>query len=305
MASKTFPSKTKNVTCGYCNLTLLKVSLTAHNNLKHPGLPEFIAPEAGGTKITGYFGTKTKKRKISESENEDVELDVSNRDVERESDLSEEVRSKSIPEPSVTDARLDELLERVKDIQISISSSKLVRPALPPLAKPKDVATSDERIKQLQICRAIKEILDHFPEFEYKKKDGYVICTLCVPESTVTSSTNNRGTDNGMFMYDSNSGLEFADDVNLPRTFINLKKNLKDHLHKKTHIANWTSWKEKEAKETADNNRNKEIGLRIARICYVLYKEGRSERSFETEVARKIQDGLDMDDINHSHKWPA
>ena len=198
MASKTFPSKTKTVTCGYCNLTLLKVSLPGHNDLKHPGLPEFIA---GDTKITGYFSTKTKKRKIPESECEDVEVDVSNTNAERESDLSEKVTSDLIPETSVTDARLNEILERVKDIQISISSGETARPVLPPLAKPQDVETSDERIKQLQICRSMKEISDKFPEFDYKikNKDGYVLCTLCIPESAVTSSTSNHSIDIGIF----------------------------------------------------------------------------------------------------------
>ena len=43
--------------------------------------------------------------------------------------------------------------------------------------------------------------------------------------------------------------------------------------------------------------------MRIARICYSLYKGG-SKRSFEVEVLKRIQDGLDMGDINHSQNFP-
>ena len=36
-----------------------------------------------------------------------------------------------------------------------------------------------------------------------------------------------------------------------------------------------------------------------------IYKEGKPERSFTIEVLKRIQDGLDMDNINHSHTVPS
>ena len=99
--------------------------------------------------------------------------------------------------------------------------------------------------------------------------------------------------------------MSFADDENLPRNFINLKRTLRDHLSNKTHTANLISWEQREKEFSKDANRNRQIGLRIARICYIIYKEGKSERSFEIDVARHIQNGLDMGDINHSHQFPA
>ena len=43
--------------------------------------------------------------------------------------------------------------------------------------------------------------------------------------------------------------------------------------------------------------------MRIARICYFLFKKGGSERDCEIEVLRKINDGMDMGDLNHSHNF--
>ena len=73
MASKNYASKTKTVTCGYCNLLLLKQNLSAHNNLKHPGQPEFIA---GDSEITGYFNTQSKKREKLDPELENKKISI-------------------------------------------------------------------------------------------------------------------------------------------------------------------------------------------------------------------------------------
>ena len=98
--------------------------------------------------------------------------------------------------------KLNEILERVKDIQLTIASDKGRK--LPPLAKPDDSKMNDERIKQLQVSRSIKDIVDNFVEFEYNSEEGYVICNLCVPEPrTSSTASTHRPADNGMFMYKS------------------------------------------------------------------------------------------------------
>ena len=84
--------------------------------------------------------------------------------------------------------KLDEILERVKSIQISVDQNKTPL-TLSPLAKPKDVKPSDEHLKQLLICRSIEEIIDVFDEFEYIPVDGYVICKLCVPDNITVGRT--------------------------------------------------------------------------------------------------------------------
>ena len=44
--------------------------------------------------------------------------------------------------------------------------------------------------------------------------------------------------------------------------------------------------------------------MRIARICYVEYKEGNSKRHYEQEVLKAVQNGCDMGDFNHSDQFP-
>ena len=69
-------------------------------------------------------------------------------------DISTGEELPSEPAP-VTDneKKLNEILKRVKDIQLTIASYKGRK--LPPLAKPDDSKMNDERIKQLQVSRSI------------------------------------------------------------------------------------------------------------------------------------------------------
>ena len=215
---------------------MLQQNFSAHNDLKHPGQP---ASTVGDTKITGFFrkNLTSKKQKMSACEEMDIDTEVLVTDSENEVGVNNDIfYSVSLPSSSVNDTKLDEILERVKDIQISVSATKTLRTILPPLAKPYDVEVCDERIKQLTLCRSIDEIIDIFNEFQYQKEKNCVICTLCVSESVETC---NRS-DNGTFLYNAELGLTFDNNVNLPRTFINLKKNLKDHLNNKTHTDKWT-----------------------------------------------------------------
>ena len=148
-------SKTRKVTCGYCQKIMLYQNFADHLKLKHPGKPELYA---GEKKITGWLAQKTKKRKISECEEagDDVELGLGEANVVDDGQTDTvcgELSSMCAPGPSMSETKLDEILERVKDIQISISSEKdSSKSILPPLAKPQDVAVCDERIKKLLSC---------------------------------------------------------------------------------------------------------------------------------------------------------
>ena len=110
---------------------------------------------------------------------------------------------------------------------------------------------------------------------------------------------------NGVISIPSDIQLDFSEDENLPKPFTNLKKTIKQHLSNKTHTVKLEAWKEKEEEIIKLESRNHQIGMRIARICYFLYRTGGSERDFEIEVLRKINDGIDMGDLNHSHNFPA
>ena len=53
-----------------------------------------------------------------------------------------------------------------------------------------------------------------------------------------------------------------------------LKGNLKHHFTNKTHVENWESWKEAEDENGRFESRCHDVGLRIGRLCYDLYKSG-------------------------------
>ena len=134
MATNKYSSKTKNVTCGHCNKTMLLQNFSAHNKLKHPGMSELVA---GDTKITGFFASTSRKRTFSDCEDQKdkvcsadiVKPDANN--VLGDISTGEELPSEPAPLSDKV-KKLNEILERVKDIQLTIASDKGRK--LPPLA---------------------------------------------------------------------------------------------------------------------------------------------------------------------------
>ena len=62
------------------------------------------------------------------------------------------------------------------------------------------------------------------------------------------------------------------------------------------HISNCSKSNIDQENSIQRETKNHEIGMRIARCCYSTYKAGKSKCSFEVEVLKLIQDGLDMVD---------
>ena len=76
------------------------------------------------------------------------------------------------------------------------------------------------------------------------------------------------------------------------------------HFSKQAHIENWETWKRIEEENHELVTRSKEVGMRIARICYDIYKNGKSLRSFEMEIVKAVTNGSDCGDLNHSKHFP-
>ena len=70
------------------------------------------------------------------------------------------------------------------------------------------------------------------------------------------------------------------------------------------HVLNLEAWEKKETERKAHIARNVAVGMRIARICYDIYQQGKSYRSFEKEILKATQNGCDMGDLNHSFQFP-
>ena len=289
-----------------------------HNNVKFA---------AGDTHMTSYFGTTREKRKLStsssgsENNNDEssavlpLEPDTDDQPVTESGSHFDENVVSAISEHhsavSLNNEKLDEILTRVKDIQITVSGAsgqQVEKMVLPPIAKPNDVTPTDERMKQINLARSLSEIVDNFAELELRQQadTGYVTCKLCCSDDAfmLAESSGTLNLTNGVISFPLNIQLTSLEGEKLPKSFTNLKKKIKTHLVNKTHTANWDMWKEREEEVIRLDSRNNQVGMRIARICYFLFKTGGSERDYEIEVLRKINDGIDMGDLNHSHNFP-
>ena len=177
-------SKSISVKCGYCNSVILEQNLTRHCLEIHQR--ERFA--AGDTRITSYFGTKSQKRKHPTSpsppgsESEETLPDQQHDDSQHSSEDLPTAMSDCLPTESINNEKLDKIISRVKDIQLTVKSRKEVNKCtLPPIAKPDDVAPTDQRMNQFQLARSLDDIMDHFDELKLCQQPnyGYVICKLC------------------------------------------------------------------------------------------------------------------------------
>ena len=282
-------SKTKKSKCAYCGEEMLDQNLKAHCEEVH-NKPKLVH---GETQITpSFFG---KKRKSSDVQTQGVELGIDeDSQVEKKDDNGE-------------NEKLDEILLRVKDIQISIKTREELSKANTTdteKAQQNVNEKKDKRLDHLKMCCSVQEVSNLIAEFTYKSSDGYFVCEVCCPR--VNFNTDARlHNQSGIFHYDPDNGLSFTSTEKISPAFSNLKRNLKDHLTSKSHMSHCEKDIIDEGNAVRRGSKNHEIGMRIARLCYSAYNEGKSERSFEIEMLKRIQDGQDIGDINHSHNFPG
>ena len=192
-------------------------------------------------------------------------------------------------------AKVEELTKTINAIKTSVDLIKTK--ALPDIAAPVDVEPSDERIDVLLLCKSLSDILEHFEEFSYVEEEHLLKCDLCCSKPRM------GGNVPGLFKYDKDDDIE-NENKNLSQRFRNLKAHMKAHLMNKTHIDHWEKWKQIEEENHKFESRCHEVGLRIARLCYDIYKDGSSMRSFEKEVVKAVLNGTDLGDLNHSKRFP-
>ena len=192
-------------------------------------------------------------------------------------------------------AKVEELTKTINAIKTSVDLIKTK--ALPDIAAPVDVEPSDERIGVLLMCKSLSDILGNFEELSYVPEEHLLKCDLCCSKPRM------GGNVPGLFKYDKEDNIE-SDNTNLSQRFRNLKAHLKAHLMNKTHIDHWEKWKKIEEENHKFESRCHVVGLRIGRLCYDIYKDGSSMRSFEKEVVKAVLNGTDLGDLNHSKHFP-
>ena len=127
-------SKTLMVKCGYSDMEILDQNLRVHCRDKHNS----VKFAAGSTHITSFFPPKSDhKRKLSSSSSDPKKLCVSNSESENQESTSDSILNTETDAPSPSepdeqqptssisanaDAKLDEILACVKDIQVSLKT---------------------------------------------------------------------------------------------------------------------------------------------------------------------------------------
>ena len=155
MATKPI-SKTKKSTCSYSKETMLEQNIRRHTWLHHSGKEVLVK---GEPHITSFFQNKEDKKSLefydnkcendSETQQQSSSVINSAPSTSKNNDESNTV----CPVKCTNDDKLDEILDRIKDIQISVGR-KETSVTIPTSVKSKDIKPSDERLDQLILCRS-------------------------------------------------------------------------------------------------------------------------------------------------------
>ena len=130
----------------------------------------------------------------------------------------------------------------------------------------------------------------------YDQPSGYLRCNTCCAGIDFDPDSYNKP---GFFRYDSDNGLAFGKDEILPQAFRSLRGHLKCHVTSQNHYEHLETKNQEMAKHQKYFSRNQEVGLRIGRTAYHLFKEGRSLRYFESLLQLQDSNGVDLGDLNH------
>lgn len=85
----------------------------------------------------------------------------------------------------------------------------------------------------------------------------------------------------GVFKYEKVLGLEFEEDMQLPRKYRNVKTSFKRHIDREEHKYCLSNIEKQKYKELKLSNRNDNAEMAIGGTCYLLYKHGRPFANFE------------------------
>ena len=159
------PSKLRVSKCSYCGKELLEQNLNRHCKTEH----NQSRLASGETHVTSYF---TKKRKLTQ-ENVIESNSTFNTKLDENTTVEDQfTKSSSTPEAINKENILEEILGRVKNIQISIDQKKTTDKEK---LKSNNSIDGEQRFDQLQLCRSIHEICNIF---EFLTYDAVQVCVI-------------------------------------------------------------------------------------------------------------------------------
>ena len=181
LVKKGFRSKTAVTECGYCNIKIKEENLEKHCKAVHKK-PKLVARQRtleGLMNKPPSTASDSNKNEAVDLDTPDPELESSppakklrvSSDDEMSEDDKNESSSKDIEDfemgaaanapiistgfTEVPNCKLDEIVGKIDAIKAAVDT--LNKKSIPDIAKPPDVAPSDDRVSKLVLCKSIKD----------------------------------------------------------------------------------------------------------------------------------------------------
>ena len=226
--------------------------------------------------------------------------------------------SKSIPDESETNRKLDMVLKKLSTVETEMKQLRAVQMAQSNISgepdtsstsvdtdlKPNVSNTTDSSVDLLEelirSCKTIEQLKANLPEFlctinEVSSAIEFT-CNICIqnnPEAPISITTTT-----GHFTYTIHEEYD-SNEHDSSQKFYNLKRSLKRHIVTQTHKDALNDISATTAFELKVEKREKNIGMRLARIAYNILKKGRPDTDFPEHVLLQHINGVDVGNVNH------
>ena len=200
--------------------------------------------------------------------------------------------------------KLDLLLTQVQEIVGSLNKKDLKNKDCDSENKGNepeaDIQEVESILRLLKIARSITDLEEL--GFKYYEDESLLRCTLCADDENKSHETHSQAV--GVFSYNKVYERDFSDKDFAPE-FKNLKRTVKSHLVRTTHLNQLKNQREKEEEERKRMNKNVEAGMNLGRHCMKNYNLGRPYTDYESDVLNTKLSGGFVGDLHHSRKFPA
>ena len=169
-------------------------------------------------------------------------------------------------------------------------------PAAPPPAENSIINEHQQLLKEARSLEDLEALgFIHTPWMEVFQ------CGMCCKGASYSAELESQF---GFFAYSaSEHGLSFQEKYILP--FRSLKTSLREHMGSTTHRDHLKQKADQQLLGDRLLSRNQEVGLRVGRTAYHVFKDGLSLHQFEALLLLQQRNGTDMGEINHSKMFAS
>ena len=337
-SSKPVTKGKEQILCYYCDKETRKDNLERHTKAQHPGKPPKLKLKTVGTQSLIKFvssgsttdDTNNNKDKLdypssskeakdeafgksdteeSDKDNDSIIEHGQKRKLEIKDDDDDGKKQRTEDDATRIEEQFDTLGRTIKEhidkkIETVIDHIKKADTFKP--EEQVEVAITDSKSSIDEVFGHAKDIeglekvlVDHSikKEFDIKPSAHGYFCEICFGDT----HPNFENLSPGLFIFDTTVDNKYP-----TRNFRNLKINIKKHLtENKFHKEKQEILKNKTKLFENLKSRQEKVGLNIFRIRYNAIKQGKSLQTFESDITQAHLNGVDVGDINHSHKFTA